>query len=131
MYVAGAPANIAATSRQHHLLMNRMPCSKAHPCANHYCLPLLKPRRTAGHWVQRNWRRPKFLSGTDSAPHARRDTHSLAGARRPGPGDGPPVPIIHVTRPMRYASVAGAAAGLARRRRRQALTFARRVARSV
>ncbi|WFM69786.1 dihydroorotase [Halomonas sp. CKK8] len=79
-FVAGAPANVAATITVHHLLFNRNHMLVGGIRPHYYCLPILKRERhrqallaaaTSGS--------PKFFLGTDSAPHARGDKESACG----------------------------------------------------
>jgi len=79
-YVAGAPANVAATITAHHLLMNRNALFAGGIRAHHYCLPLLKREHDRQALVRAaTGGNPKFFLGTDSAPHARRDKESACG----------------------------------------------------
>ncbi|MGL6070346.1 dihydroorotase [Craterilacuibacter sp.] len=79
-FVAGAPANVAATITAHHLLMNRNALFVGGIRPHHYCLPVLKREThrlalvtaaTSGS--------AKFFLGTDSAPHARHAKESACG----------------------------------------------------
>ncbi len=79
-YVAGAPANFAATVTAHHLLMNRNAMFAGGIRAHHYCLPLLKREAHREALVRAaTGGSPKFFLGTDSAPHARRKKESACG----------------------------------------------------
>jgi len=79
-YVAGAPANVAATVTAHHLLLNRNAMFAGGLRAHHYCLPLLKREAHRRALLQAaTGGSPKFFLGTDSAPHARRDKESSCG----------------------------------------------------
>ncbi|WIA42201.1 hypothetical protein OEZ86_009462 [Tetradesmus obliquus] len=70
-FVAGAPANVAATITPQHMLLNRNALFAKGLRPHNYCLPILKRERhreavaaaaTSGS--------AKFFLGTDSAPHA-------------------------------------------------------------
>ncbi|MEK7360517.1 MAG: dihydroorotase [Pseudomonadota bacterium] len=79
-YVAGAPANVAATVTAHHLLMNRNAMFAGGIRAHHYCLPLLKREAHREALVRAaTGGSPRFFLGTDSAPHARRNKESACG----------------------------------------------------
>ncbi len=79
-YVAGAPANVAATVTAHHLLLNRNAMFAGGLRAHHYCLPLLKRESHRRVLLQAaTGGSPKFFLGSDSAPHARRDKESPCG----------------------------------------------------
>ena len=79
-YVAGAPANIAATVTAHHLLMNRNAMFAGGIRPHHYCLPLLKREAHRRALVQAaTGGNPKFFLGTDSAPHSRRNKEAPCG----------------------------------------------------
>lgn len=79
-FVAGAPANVAATITAHHLLLNRNHLFVGGIRPHNYCLPVLKRERhrealvaaaTSGN--------PKFFLGTDSAPHSQSSKESACG----------------------------------------------------
>ncbi len=79
-FVAGAPANIAATITPQHLLFHRNHLLVGGIRPHLYCLPVLKRRShqealiaaaTSGN--------AKFFLGTDSAPHARESKESACG----------------------------------------------------
>ena len=79
-YVAGAPANIAATVTAHHLLLNRNAIFAGGIRPHHYCLPLLKRESHRQALVQAaTGGNPKFFLGTDSAPHSRRNKEAACG----------------------------------------------------
>jgi dihydroorotase len=79
-YVAGAPANVAATITAHHLLLNRNAMFAGGLRPHHYCLPLLKRETHRRALLQAaTGGSPKFFLGTDSAPHARRDKEASCG----------------------------------------------------
>ena len=79
-YVAGAPANIAATITAHHLLLNRNAIFAGGIRPHHYCLPLLKRESHRRALVEAaTGGSPKFFLGTDSAPHARRSKEAPCG----------------------------------------------------
>ena len=79
-YVAGAPANIAATVTAHHLLLNRNAMFAGGLRPHHYCLPLLKRELHRRALVQAaTGGNPKFFLGTDSAPHSRRNKEAGCG----------------------------------------------------
>ncbi len=79
-FVAGAPANVAATITAHHLLYNRNAMFKGGIRPHFYCLPVLKreSHREAllAAAISGN---PKFFLGTDSAPHARTAKETACG----------------------------------------------------
>ncbi len=79
-FVAGAPANVAATVTAHHLLYNRNAMFKGGIRPHFFCLPVLKRElhrealvaaATSGN--------PKFFLGTDSAPHAKNAKEAACG----------------------------------------------------
>lgn len=79
-FVAGAPANVAATITAHHLLYNRNAMFKGGIRPHYFCLPVLKREvhrealvaaATSGN--------PKFFLGTDSAPHAKTAKETSCG----------------------------------------------------
>ncbi|HEY0628984.1 MAG TPA: dihydroorotase [Sphingomicrobium sp.] len=79
-FVAGAPANVAATITPQHLHLNRNALFKGGLRPHAYCLPVVKReehrlavRRAA---VSGS---PKFFLGTDTAPHAREAKESACG----------------------------------------------------
>ena len=79
-FVAGAPANVAATVTPQHLMLNRNALFQGGLRPHAYCLPVVKReehrlavRRAA---VSGS---PKFFLGTDSAPHARDAKESGCG----------------------------------------------------
>jgi len=79
-FVAGAPANVAATVTPQHLMLNRNALFQGGLRPHAYCLPVVKReehrlavRRAA---VSGS---PKFFLGTDSAPHARDAKESCCG----------------------------------------------------
>ena len=79
-FVAGAPANVAATITAHHLLYNRNAIFQGGVRPHWYCLPVLK-REThrealVAAAISGN---PKFFLGTDSAPHARAAKEAACG----------------------------------------------------
>jgi len=79
-FVAGAPANVAATITAHHLLLNRNALFAGGIRPHHYCLPLLKREVHRRSLVQAaTGGSPKFFLGTDSAPHARRHKEAACG----------------------------------------------------
>ncbi|MFH1044619.1 MAG: dihydroorotase [Pseudomonadota bacterium] len=79
-YVAGSPANIAASVTAHHLLMNRNAMFQGGIRAHHYCLPPLKRETHRQALVQAaTGGSPKFFLGTDSAPHERRNKEAACG----------------------------------------------------
>ena len=79
-YVAGAPANVAASVTAHHLLMNRNALFAGGIRTHHYCLPLLKREsHRAALLGAATGGTPKFFLGTDSAPHARREKEAPCG----------------------------------------------------
>jgi len=79
-YVTGARGDIAGTITAHHLMINRNHILAGGIRPHYYCLPVAK--RSAH---QRALRRaatsgnPRFMLGTDSAPHTDRDKESACG----------------------------------------------------
>jgi dihydroorotase len=71
-------SNVAATITAHHLLMNRNALFMGGIRPHHYCLPVLKREEHREALVEAATSgNPKFLLGTDSAPHER-DTKEAA-----------------------------------------------------
>jgi dihydroorotase len=79
-FVAGAPANVAATITAHHLLYNRNALFSGGIRPHMYCLPILKrePHRQALVAAATSGN-PAFFLGTDSAPHARGSKENACG----------------------------------------------------
>mgnify|MGYP003391358646 FL=1 len=79
-FVAGAPANVAATITAHHLLYNRNALFSGGIRPHMYCLPILKrePHRQALIAAATSGS-PSFFLGTDSAPHARAGKENACG----------------------------------------------------
>ncbi|TSA48630.1 MAG: dihydroorotase [Nitrosomonadales bacterium] len=79
-FVAGAPANVAATITAHHLLLNRNAMFAGGIRPHHYCLPVLKREAhrqvLVAAAISGN---PKFFLGTDSAPHAKSAKEAACG----------------------------------------------------
>jgi dihydroorotase len=72
LFVAQAPANIAATITAHHLLLNRNALFNGGMRPHNYCLPVLKREIHREALVAAAVSgSTKFFLGTDSAPHAR------------------------------------------------------------
>jgi dihydroorotase len=79
-FVAGAPANVAATITPHHLLMNRNAMFTGGIRPHHYCLPILKREEHRLALVKAATSgSPKFFLGTDSAPHAKSAKEAACG----------------------------------------------------
>ena len=79
-FIAGAPANVAATITPHHLLMNRNALFTGGLRPHHYCLPVLKREEHRRALVAAaTGGSPKFFLGTDSAPHTRGAKESACG----------------------------------------------------
>ncbi|WP_374603003.1 dihydroorotase [Arenimonas sp.] len=79
-FIAGAPANVAATITPHHLLMNRNALFTGGLRPHHYCLPVLKREEHRLALVAAaTGGSPKFFLGTDSAPHTRGAKESACG----------------------------------------------------
>ena len=76
-FVVSASDNLAATITAHHLLYNRNAVFSGGLRPYHYCLPVLKreTHRRALLEVAASGN-PKFMLGTDSAPHARHSKES-------------------------------------------------------
>jgi dihydroorotase len=79
-FVAGAPANVAATITPQHLHLNRNALFKGGLRPHAYCLPVVKreEHRLAVRKAAVSGS-PKFFLGTDSAPHAREAKESACG----------------------------------------------------
>jgi dihydroorotase len=79
-FIAGAPANVAATITAHHLLINRNAIFAGGVRPHHYCLPVAKReahrQALVAAAVSGN---PKFFLGTDSAPHPRGAKEAACG----------------------------------------------------
>jgi dihydroorotase len=70
-YVEVTGDNVAATITAHHLLMNRNALFMGGIRPHHYCLPVLKREEHREALVEAATSgNPKFVLGTDSAPHA-------------------------------------------------------------
>ena len=79
-FVAGAPANIAATITAHHLLYNRNAIFQGGVRPHWYCLPVLKRETHREALVAAAISgSPKFFLGTDSAPHAKGAKEAACG----------------------------------------------------
>jgi dihydroorotase len=79
-FVKAAPANVAATITVHHLLYSRNAMFSGGMRPHMYCLPVLK--REEHRWALNSAAtsgNPKFLLGTDSAPHSRHAKESACG----------------------------------------------------
>ena len=86
-FVAGAPANIAATITPQHLHLNRNALFKGGLRPHAYCLPVVKreEHRLAVRQAAVSGS-PKYFLGTDTAPHTREAKESGCGcAGRRGP----------------------------------------------
>lgn len=79
-FVAGTPANIAATITPHHLHINRNAMFAGGIRPHAYCLPVAK-RETHRLAIRKAAvsGSPKFFLGTDSAPHARHTKEAACG----------------------------------------------------
>jgi dihydroorotase len=79
-FIAGAPANIAATITPQHLHLNRNALFKGGLQPHAYCLPVVKreEHRLAVRKAAVSGS-PKFFLGTDTAPHARGAKESACG----------------------------------------------------
>jgi dihydroorotase len=79
-FVAGAPANIAATITAHHLLYNRNAMLVGGIRPHYYCLPILKRETHREALVKAAISgNNKFFLGTDSAPHAQHTKETACG----------------------------------------------------
>ena len=79
-FVASASANVAVTITPHHLLMNRNAMFAGGIRPHHYCLPVLKREEHRLALVKAATSgSPKFLLGTDSAPHAKSAKEAACG----------------------------------------------------
>lgn len=79
-FIEAAPANVAATITVHHLLLNRNAIFDGGIHPHLYCAPILKRevhrQALIGAAAGGN---PKFMLGTDSAPHTRQAKESACG----------------------------------------------------
>lgn len=79
-FVAGAPANLAATITAHHLLYNRNHMLVGGIKPHYYCLPILKRESHRQALLEAaTGGSAKFFLGTDSAPHAQSAKESACG----------------------------------------------------
>jgi dihydroorotase len=79
-YVAGAPANVAATITPQHLLWSRNAIFAGGLRPHLYCLPILKRESHREALVRAATSgSPRFFLGTDSAPHARHTKEHACG----------------------------------------------------
>lgn len=79
-FVAGAPANVAATITAHHLLFNRNALFEGGIRPHHYCAPILKRETHRAALLQAATSGdPHFFLGTDSAPHPREAKETACG----------------------------------------------------
>jgi dihydroorotase len=79
-FVAGAPANVAATITAHHLLLNRNALFEGGLRPHHYCAPILKRETHRAALLQAaSSGDPHFFLGTDSAPHPREAKETACG----------------------------------------------------
>jgi dihydroorotase len=79
-YVREAPATVAATITAHHLLYNRNALFQGGIRPHYYCLPILKRERHRQALIQAIASgNPKYLLGTDSAPHPRPGKETACG----------------------------------------------------
>jgi dihydroorotase len=79
-FVAGAPANVAATITAHHLLFNRNALFEGGLRPHHYCAPILKRETHRAALLQAATSGdPHFFLGTDSAPHPREAKETACG----------------------------------------------------
>lgn len=79
-FVAGAPANVAATITAHHLLYNRNHMLVGGIKPHYYCLPILKRESHRQALLEAaTGGSAKFFLGTDSAPHAQSAKESACG----------------------------------------------------
>ena len=79
-FVTTAAPNIGATITAHHLLLNRNALFQGGVRPHHYCLPVLKREEHRQALVNAATSgNPKFLLGTDSAPHAKHTKENACG----------------------------------------------------
>ncbi len=79
-FVAGAPANVAATITAHHLLLNRNALFEGGIRPHHYCAPILKRETHRAALLQAATSGDAhFFLGTDSAPHPREAKEAACG----------------------------------------------------
>ena len=79
-FIAGAPANVAATITAHHLLYNRNAIFQGGIRPHYYCLPVLKREEHRQALVRAATSgSAKFFLGTDSAPHAKHTKEHACG----------------------------------------------------
>ncbi|KXZ51580.1 hypothetical protein GPECTOR_12g543 [Gonium pectorale] len=79
-FVAGAPANVAATITPQHMLMNRNSLFVGGLRPHNYCLPILKrEKHREAVMAAATSGSPKFFLGTDSAPHPKHAKESACG----------------------------------------------------
>ena len=79
-FVRGARAGVAATVTPQHLLMNRNALFAGGIRPHHYCAPVLKAESDRTALLEAVARgEPRFVLGTDSAPHARTAKETACG----------------------------------------------------